>query len=105
MSNLTYQQKRNTILFIASALLTPHILPVLVLIVWLSALFISGMVLAAAIYHERNSIVSGLQCIGWTIRNLVCDLNPISGSFWVIGLGGQILSHIEKPISSKHYIQ
>ena len=101
---MTYQTKRNIVLFVASALITPHVLPVLVLMVWLAALFVSGMVLAAAVYHEWENICEFICSIGWALRNLVCELDPCAGSFWVDGWAGRIIAQFEKGIDHITYL-
>lgn len=102
---MSYQQKRNILLGVTSALITPHVLPVLCTIAFFSILFVSGMLIAASICHEWQNICKLANWLGWQIRNLWAEINPWTGSFWIIGVGGQVLSLIEKPISNKHYIQ
>ena len=105
MSNMSYQTKRNILLGVTSALVTPHVLPVLCTIAFLTTLFICGMLITAAVCHEWQNICKLADWLGWQMRNLWVELNPWTGSFWIVGVGGLILSHIEKPINRQHYIQ
>ena len=97
MSNLSYTTKRNIVLFSASALLTPHLLPIIVLAVWLTALFASGALLTAAAVHcwESGEIQSLCSSAVWEIRNAWVYMEPANGAFWISGLGGRLLSLIE----------